>query len=888
MLKTRRTWFLWFLLLAIPGSGFLRFDGLPFSSKTEFVVILISFCSLLSSEFRSRFKTSLSSNSGQTKRWIDTVLLAAIILKFFTFTLEPLGNGFESCYRSIYAPAKETKCERSYEAPFLEADQILNMDQITRMESQINFGPSGNWVLGGASATTWRLPFVNEFPRFEALWLDRLPFTAKFGSLIEARRDSLIPVQFVGEVSVTINDQVTTASSYTQPMILLIPIQKGTSKFILDFKFADLEIAEIPDRQPPIKGPWAQLFVGRPMSKKFAASDMTLNLSGWSVDLARNRVPKTYEIRSDTGEVLASVEPIKREDVGKAFSNPKFIDSGFNFSIPKIDQKDSDYKVELFVVYLDGSETSLGKLGHVSKNSPDISTVEITQQSRVSQTNFDTAWFSLDTKKTPVLKPKASENSLKVASLLRALDTFVLIGTFIILMTLTIALGSRLKGAAQFLVSVFALKWALDYLPFDWWGFKSTVLPISVALLIGISLRRKETLSLGGVALGVLVIIFEPMLDLARRFMGLADAEWWGFHLFRGRGSDWVVNQGYARRIFLDTSLNAGESIFYFQPATRYMVFIQNILFGENDILSGLILKVGLLTVVVFAARATMTYSSSRQDKNLTTLFTVACFAIFSDQLFLGFAFAPSSEYPTWICIFIIFGLTLRGKLSQPLAIGATIIAGLTAQFRPNQAFGALLLFLLIQANLNVQKDNRMVLERIQLIFVFAMTMSLSLLHNLHYGFEFVLFSNTGPLNSDFPYSSLLNIFSDQSAREMFLAKLSTYFNYKFPQSPLTISFWALDLLWLIAVIRTVATKKVKFNTWIVLIFPLAYIVPQFPYNILSYYPRHIVATHLAFGLSALYVYSRLSGTHSNTAATDHSQGDVGHVRADAVNLPLN
>ncbi|MEY4796945.1 MAG: hypothetical protein RJA50_429, partial [Actinomycetota bacterium] len=184
MLKTRRTWFLWFVLLAIPGSGFLRFDGLPFSSKTEFVVILISFCSLLSSEFRSRFKTSLSSNSGQTKRWIDTVLLAAIILKFFTFTLEPLGNGFESCYRSIYAPAKETKCERSYEAPFLEADQILNMDQITRMESQINFGPSGDWVLDGASATTWRLPFVNEFPRFEALWLDRLPFTAKFGSFI--------------------------------------------------------------------------------------------------------------------------------------------------------------------------------------------------------------------------------------------------------------------------------------------------------------------------------------------------------------------------------------------------------------------------------------------------------------------------------------------------------------------------------------------------------------------------------------------------------------------------------------------------------------------------------------------------------------------------------
>jgi hypothetical protein len=77
-----------------------------------------------------------------------------------------------------------------------------------------------------------------------------LPFTAKFGALIEAKRDGYIPVQFVGEVSVSINGNIISASSYSKPAIILVPVSKGISKFILDFKFADLDVSEIPDIQP--------------------------------------------------------------------------------------------------------------------------------------------------------------------------------------------------------------------------------------------------------------------------------------------------------------------------------------------------------------------------------------------------------------------------------------------------------------------------------------------------------------------------------------------------------------------------------------------------------------------------------------------------------------
>ena len=889
VVKLRQTWILWFTLLAIPGSGFLRFDGLPFSSKSEFAVIAISCCVLFSNEIRNRFRIALSSNHGQTKRWINTILIAVIILKFFTFVLMPLGDGFESCYRSIYAPPKqEVRCEKSFEAPFLESDRIQQMDQLTRMEPVINFGSSRIAGNLGASETTWRLPFVNEFPRFDPQWLDRLPFTAKFGSWIEAKRDGYIPVQFVGEVSVSINESIVSASSYSQPAIILVPVSKGISKFILDFKFADLDVAEIPDQQPPIRGPWAQLFVGKPISMKSAMSGLTLNLRGWSVVQSKALAPNNFEVRNERGEVLGNAKPSKREDVALTFKNKIFENSGFNFSVLRSNSKNFNAKVELVAIYPDGSEVSLGKFGHVKDDPLDLSTVEISQQAKSAITAIDAVWFSNDAQKKSPLKPAAMRFSKKVSLLLAMVDALVMLGTFLILAISIIALKQKLITVIRLSILVLLGKWILDFLPFDWWGFRSAVIPVLVALLIGHSLRRNNPPPLIGVVLGALVVIFGPTLYLARRFMGLGNAPWWGFQFFRGRDSDWFVTQGYARRIFVDTSLNGGENIFYFQPATRYLVFIQHLLFGENDFLLAILMAVSLLTAAVFAARESLKYLLTKREQFLTTIFIVACFVIFTEQLFLSFALAPSSEYTTWILIFVSFGLIIRGNISQQIAIGATILAGLTSQFRPNQAFGALFLFLLIQSGLELSGNSRRVLDRIQLLIVFAVTASLSLIHNIYYGEQFLMFSTTGPVNSNFSYSSLLHIFDDEEARAIFLSWLGMNFNYGLHQTPLSISFWIFDILWLLAVAQIIRLKNIEVRTWLVLIFPLAYLVPQIPYDIASYYPRHIVATHLAFGLSGLYVLSRQSQKYYDLSRCDHSESEVGHVGANAVDLPVN
>ncbi|MFM8505579.1 MAG: hypothetical protein ACKOBB_11170, partial [Acidimicrobiaceae bacterium] len=123
MLKIRRTWILWFTLLAVPGSGFLRFDGLPFSSKTEVSVLAASVLILSSSSFRAKIKSLLATQNNSFGKWVNTALTFLILLKFLSFVIAPLGDGFEACYRSIYnPPADSVLCEQSFETPFMNKD----------------------------------------------------------------------------------------------------------------------------------------------------------------------------------------------------------------------------------------------------------------------------------------------------------------------------------------------------------------------------------------------------------------------------------------------------------------------------------------------------------------------------------------------------------------------------------------------------------------------------------------------------------------------------------------------------------------------------------------------------------------------------------------------
>ena len=877
MVKTRRTGVLWFVFLAVPGSGLLRFDGLPFSSKIEFSVFVISLIALFSSKFRHRCQILLSWRNGQSSQWLNTILLAAIALKFFTFVLAPIGNGFESCYRSVYAPPKqEVKCEKSFEAPFLFTSDTHNLNGITRLEKTLDFGSarSGGSSIN-ASETTWRLPFVNEYPRFEQPWLDRPAFTAKFAAFVDAKKDSFIPVQYVGEVSVLVDDVLTTAVSYERSSLLLVPIVKGTKQVIIEFKFADLDVSEIPDRQPPIRGPWAELFVGKPITKNNLLDKLNLNIQGWSINQATKQAPDKFELRNQSGETVADVRPSSRPDVAQAFSGSIYTFSGLDFVNVDISSTGRGNYFEIYAKYLDQTSIRIGRVTPIFNTSADSwdSDVELLDEPG-NIASIDSAYFLIDRDETPPLQAKNQNESNLTLFALHLLDFLVFLSGIMIFTVMAIAVKNDLITILKISGLSLFINFIVTQSPFSWWGYRYALFPIALGLLIGYSIHRYKTLNLLCVLPGLVSLMVIPMIEFARNTLGLADTKWWGFQIFRVRQSDWFVTQGYARQIFVEASLNGGENLFYFQPATRYLVLIQHLLFGENDVLLAVLMGLGLSIAVVFFLHEVLKRVASPHWWFLIALLLAAFFVMFTNQIFLGFAAAPSSEFPTWILLFITFGLIVRGNISGSMATVATVMAALTAQFRPNQAFGALFIFLLVQCELAAKENSRQVLLRIRLALVFAATMSLSLVHNLYYGFGWVFFSVTGGLNSNFSYSDLLNIFNDANVRTMMFDKLSLTLNLGWPATDLSLIFWMLNLIWVVSVIRIILLRNVDFKIWIVLIFPFTYFIPQIPYDILSYYPRHVVATQLAFALSGLYVMSR----QGRVMSPSNEPNDIGNL----------
>ncbi len=889
MSKSRRTWILWFLLLATPGSGFLRIDGLPLSSKSEFAVLATSILLLSSKTFRAKSRSILFKEYGAVALWVNTGLVFAILFKFSTFVIAPLGDGFEACYRSIYnPPAESTACESSFENPFINKDNINGTNQLTRMEPKLDFGPTGDWVNGGASHTTWRLPFVNDFPRFSVPWLDRFPFTAKFGALIQAGRESYIPVQFVGETKVTLEGETFAATSYKQPSILLVPVSAGKNKFQLDFKFADLDTPQVPDSPPKTIGPWAQLFVGKPTSLEAAIKNLTLNLRGWSIDSTKNIAPKKYELKADTGLVLATVDSVQREDVSALFNQKNLEMSGFDFSIKK-PLAQPGQKLELFAIYPDNRKVLIATLNHNQSDSFDISSVQISQ---LSEATFDAAWFSIEQTSTQALhaKPQLEVNGLFLLSLqIFDLLIYLLVASMSLLTIGLTALNSkkRLVEIIAFAVSLSAISILIENLGFDWWGYKRALVPLIVCLALTIIFWRSKTIDLFMAITGATIAVSEPTIRFIREFNGLEGANFWGFQVFRGRDSDWLAYQGYAKTVFDTASLQGGEAVFWFQPANRYFIFLQRLIFGENDPILAILLGVAFVTVATLLARNVNSKFSENNAVFLFGAFTLAVLLCMSEQIFQTFAVAPASELVAGVLIMLCFALMLSSDFSTSSAYLVTIFAALTSQFRAEQIFGAIVIFLIVQMNLGRKLQEASLVLRTRLSLVFVFVVCLSFIHNLYYGDSLTFFTGTNQRgNYEISLYELLNFFGDANVRQIVFTKLRMIFTFNFPLSPIEVGFLSLHLIWFVALVEMFRSRTREKSLWLAILFPFSYLIPMLPYEIATYFPRRIIAIQLAFGVSSIYVVSQLR--NRSAGRVDYLSGDIGHVGANSVDLPVN
>jgi len=871
----KKHWFLWFAFLSVPGSGFLRFDGIPFSSKSEFLVLSISLCAICITPLRHTISRFLEAGRGIAGQWVVLILLGALLFKFFTFTLLPLGEGFEACYRSIYAPIAQPNCEKSYDTPIINNDDLNHIGSITRMEPILDFGSSVGPTFFGASATTWRLPFANDFPRFNALWLDRLPFTAQFASLVSAEKNQALPISFTGEIIVLIDGvDVKHASSYSNASVILVPLPTGTHELILKYKFADLDSPIIPDVAPPIVGPWAQLFVGEPINTATGDSYVLLNINGWTFNQTQEKTPTKIEVRTTSGDLLASAIMSDRTDVASVFKNDRFLNSGVEMQVPLAKTSTSQITVNVFAVFAEKKEIQISKIRLRAFGAP-FSDYPTTETLNVQGELTDLkATFSLDRADLLPMNGHGQTNPTSLQQkLLNLLDAIAWLGTLTFGIAALLVLGRNkrafLTTTVGSIVGVVTI-WLINYsIPFF------AITPLSGAMVAAIIWwsvwRAKQYLSIALIVPAVLVACHQ-MTTYAYGSAGVPRSQWWGFPVWRSRDYDWFVTQGYARQIFVDHSLRGGESLFYFQPAVRYLVFFQHLLLGDNDVLFAILWVFALLAVIGLAVRSLIGSNIFAARSLLVTVFATSVFSLFTATKFNYFAFQQASEFPTWIFLFLIVAFAVKPKISHKTAIALSVLSALTVQFRPNQAVGALILFALIFLIPDNRESNfqKTLLHKLMLLFAFGSTLSLSLLHNLHYGPNFVLFSSTGALNSEFTHREMLKVFTDPVIRELVFSKLRMALHW-YPESVVgseRVAFWSLQIIWVSAVGRAVVSRSSQLKVWLLFLLPLAYLIPMLPFKFQGDV-RHIMIIQLAFGLSGTAMHLLISDKQSVTKKYD-------------------
>jgi hypothetical protein len=179
------------LYLLVPGSGQLRWNGIPMSSRLEFATLVLFVLVLMQRTTRQYLRTKWDKFS-----WRGVVVPIMLMLSFakvLTFAWSPFGNGFDACYRSLYRPLDiPYACEKSYEGPFLRQSD-LGLANTSRIDRTVDFG---------VHQFDWSLPFMNEYPRLGSLWLERFPFSAKFGARVTKPRgdEYFLPILGNGEL----------------------------------------------------------------------------------------------------------------------------------------------------------------------------------------------------------------------------------------------------------------------------------------------------------------------------------------------------------------------------------------------------------------------------------------------------------------------------------------------------------------------------------------------------------------------------------------------------------------------------------------------------------------------------------------------------------------
>ena len=832
-----------FLFLFIPGSGELVWDGLPLNSRAEIVALVLFVVVVFSSRVRVRASTWL-----KAFRWnglLKPGIAILCLLKFLSFAWSPMSQGFEACYRSLYNPIEDSKvCEKSFDAPFLRANG-LPFKNTSRVEPTVDFGKS---------PYDWSLPFMNEYPRLGALWLERFPFQASyFAALRGESENTVLPIYAIGELSARVaNGHSIQAINYDRPFLSVLRLPRSSEALFVDYQYRDEEQSD-PETRPAPRGPYAQLKIGDPMSLNDLLTVARVRLTG-TVSFEDGTHSSTLTVRDSEGN-LVEVNDVNAQ---------------------RRSESESDELLRLFDIEIEFAANNLERSPLEVQNHKGDTLGVVT----VNKT------FSL----VPQFKPSAAlsgdsqlgvaltvdRSSLKAATpgvrdtpgpALRSLLVFIDAATLLTLLVLFLAVMTTMKLALFQALVLAALAWIavkpLDaILPSFLGGGRELVVPYALISALLVWCRNKIVkFPLAFLLPLSLVLAWQKVFEhLHFNHPGQGD-HWWGNLLFYWRDSDWFANNGYARTIFVEGSLQGGERVFWFQAAPRYLAVVARYVLGENDVLIGLIaVTLGFLTVGALVAK--LASSQLGPAGNILAMFAGFIGLIFfGDQMITALGFFVASEYPTWIAILGTTAFLLDPRSEPRIWVIASMSGALAAivHFRPNNLFVSVALFVLVICR-KTDRENHWVWWR-QVgwaIASYAIVLSLSLIHNLYYGARFTPFTGNASINYAFSWTEIWSTHGIGGALSIIWAQVRALMYWRVPNDPsYAIVFWGAQLLLLAAIFERARKRVLRSFPLLFALLPLSYIAPMLKFQYSSYYPRHLVAASLLCMCCAILVWPR-------------------------------
>lgn len=255
--------FLYGALLVLPSKSFGLFNGLPFNSASELILIVVGVLVLTSQSVRHFATRSLNNLSKPLFIALLFVSLSGISAKILANQLN--DGGYEVCFEHIWPRKDDAPCVPSFEtSPFSRLTGSQNSGS-TRSEAVINYTQINAENKPGLSNSNWDLPFVNDFRYDFGYWpwqendrdIEMFSFRGKWTGKVDVPKNHEIVIKFVGSVSGQVGNVVIgPMSTYDKVSTIRLPSSGSQEELLLNFEFlSDKRLKEEPNQQ------YAQLMV---------------------------------------------------------------------------------------------------------------------------------------------------------------------------------------------------------------------------------------------------------------------------------------------------------------------------------------------------------------------------------------------------------------------------------------------------------------------------------------------------------------------------------------------------------------------------------------------------------------------------------------------------